>query len=113
MASEQASHSVELSVSDPSELRSLREHLRRIPGVDITQIPGVPGPGEQGSWDALQILAGSSGVLAVAIKTLPEFIRSRRSDVTITVKSKDRTVTVTATNIDDAQSMVDKSLGDA
>jgi hypothetical protein len=105
--------SVEVSVSDQAELRSLREHLRRLPGVEVTQVPGSPAPGEQGAWDVLQILAASGGAVAVAIKTLPEFIRSRRSDVTVTVKSKDRTVTVTATNVEDVMPMVDKLLDDA
>lgn len=113
MAVENVSRCVEISVSDPAHLRSLREHLRRLPGMEVTQIPGAPWPGEQGAWDVLQVLAASGGVLAVAVRTLPEFIRSRRSGVTITVKSTDRTVTVTATNIDDVMSIVDKSLGDA
>ncbi len=51
MAVENASHGAEVSVSDPVELRSLREHLRRIPGVKVSQIPGIPGSGEQGAWD--------------------------------------------------------------
>lgn len=105
--------SVHVSVSEPAELRSLREHLRRQPDIEVTQVPGSPGPGEQGAWDVLQILAASGGAVAVAIKTLPEFIRSRRSDVTVTVKSPHRTVTVTATNIDDVMPMVEKLLGDA
>lgn len=110
---ENAYRSVVVSVSDPAELRSLREHLRRVPGVEVTQIPGRPGPGEQGAWDLLQVLAAGGGVLAVAIKTLPEFIRSRRSDVTVTLESGDRSATVTATNVDDATSIVDKFFGDA
>lgn len=104
---------VELSVSDPGELRSLREHLRRIPGVEITQIPGEPVDGELGAWDVLQVAAVGGGSLAVAIRTLPDFIRSRRSEVAVTVKSRDRTVTVTATNVNDAIAIVDESLGDA
>jgi hypothetical protein len=110
---ENASRSVVMSVSDPAELRSLREHLRRVPGVEVTQIPGRSEPGEQGAWDLLQVLAAGGGALAVAIKTLPDFIRSRRSDVTVTVTSGDRSVTVTATNVDDAMSIVDNVLGDA
>lgn len=109
---ENAFRRIVVSVSDPAELRSLREHLRRVPGVEVTQLPGRPGPGEQGVWDVLQVLAAGSGVLAVAIKTLPEFIRSRRSDVTITLETSDRKATVTAKNVDDATSIVDKLFGD-
>lgn len=61
-----AFHLVEVSVSDPGELRSLREHLRRVPGVEITQIPGTPADGELGVWDVLQVVATGSGALAVA-----------------------------------------------
>ncbi|MEU2870597.1 hypothetical protein ABZ769_15540 [Streptomyces olivoreticuli] len=106
-------HSIEISVSNPAELRSLREHLRRIPDVTTVQASGTSGPTEQGAWDTLQVLGASSGVLAVAIKTLPEFIRSRRSDVTVTVKSRGRSVTVTATNIKDALAVVEASRDDA
>lgn len=104
---------VEVRVSDPAELRSLREHLRRLPGVRVAQIPGAPGAGEQGAWDVLQVVAAGGGVLAVAIRTLPDFIRSRRSDVTVTLTVRGRTVTVTASNIDEVMSIVDKTLGDA
>lgn len=90
MAVEHSSHqqrAIALAVSDPAELRSLREHLRRVSGAEVVQLPGRPGPGEQGAWDILEVLAGSSGVLAVVIKALPDFIRSRRSDITVTVTS--------------------------
>ncbi|MFD4834110.1 hypothetical protein ACFWPV_30360 [Streptomyces uncialis] len=99
-----------MSVSDPSELRSLREHLRRVPEVDVSQISGTPGDGELGAWDALQVVAAGSGVLAVAIRTLPAFIRSRRSDITVTVETADRTVTITGNNIDEAMPIVEKAL---
>ncbi|OXM68323.1 MULTISPECIES: effector-associated constant component EACC1 [Amycolatopsis] len=113
MRGKNASCSVDVVVSDPAELRSLREHLGRIPGVEVTQVPGRPGAGEQGAWDLLQVLAAGGGVLAVTIKTLPEFIRSRRSNVTVTLESGDRRVTVTAENVEDAEAVVDKLLGDA
>ncbi|MCX5612752.1 MULTISPECIES: effector-associated constant component EACC1 [unclassified Streptomyces] len=100
----------EVSVSDPGELRSLREHLRLIPGVDVDQAPGIPGEGELGVWDVLQVTAVGSGALAVAVRTLPEFIRSRRSSVTVTVKTAGKTVTVTAQNIDEAMPIVEKAL---
>ncbi|MGT2527025.1 effector-associated constant component EACC1 [Streptomyces nojiriensis] len=100
----------EVSVSDPSELRSLREHLRQVPGVDVGQAPGIPGEGELGVWDVLQLTAVGSGALAVAVRTLPAFIRSRRSSVTVTVKTAGKTVTVTAQNVDEAMPIVEKAL---
>jgi len=96
-----ASESITLEVSDQSQLASLREHLRRIPGTDVTQVPGKSGSGELGAWDVLQVAAAGSGVLAVAIKTLPEFIRSRRSDITITITSGEKSITLTVTNAED------------
>ncbi|GAA2806330.1 effector-associated constant component EACC1 [Saccharopolyspora taberi] len=111
-ATEDASRRVVLSVSDPAEQRSLRDHLRRA-GVEVSQISGEPRAGEQGALDLLQILAAGGGALVVAIRTLPEFFRSRRSDVTVTLESGDRKVTVSATNVDDAESIVDRLLGDA
>ena len=115
MAAEYSSGRVrfELAVSDPAQLRSLRELLSRIPGVEVTQIPGEPGPAELGVWDVLQVVAGSSGVLAIAIKTMPEFIRSRRSDITLTVTSGEKSITLTATNVEEATASLDKWFGDA
>ncbi|MGE7386592.1 effector-associated constant component EACC1 [Streptomyces sp. NPDC004126] len=100
----------EVSVSDPGELRSLREHLRLVPGVDVVQAPGSPGEGELGVWDVLQVTAVGSGALAVAVRTLPAFIRSRRSTVTVTVKTAGKTVTVTAANTDEAMAIVERAL---
>lgn len=80
-------HTIAVTVSDPVELRSLREHLRRVSGAEVVQVPGKPAPGEQGALDVLEVLAGGSSVLAVVIKTLPDFIRSRRSDISVTVSS--------------------------
>ena len=101
---------VEVSVSDPGELRSLREHLRRAPGVQVTQAPGAPTDGQLGAWDVLQVAAASGGALAVAMRTLPEFVPSRRSHVTVTVKSGDDMVTVTADNVEDALPVVERML---
>lgn len=103
---------VELSISDHSELGSLRQLLARIPGVDVHQISGSPGPGEQGAFDYLQLAttaAGSGGALVLAIRTIPEFIRSRRRDVSVTVKTGDTEVTITAANAQDAVTLLEKS----
>lgn len=90
----------EVSVSDPSEFGPLREWLKRFPGVDVIQTPAMPGPGEQGSGDVLTVLASSAGSLAVAIRTLPDFVRSRRSSVSVTVKTGDREVALEIVNGD-------------
>lgn len=107
---EEMSKAVEVSVSDPGELRSLREHLRRIPGIEVHQIAGRPAPGEQGAWDALQILAAGGGALAIALRTIPAFVRSRRSDVSVTVTTEAKTVTVTASNVNEVMLILEKAL---
>ncbi|SRR6266849_5336913 len=99
-----------LSVSDPGESRSLRDWLRRVPGVAIRQTPVPPGPGEQGASDVLTVLAESAGVLTVAIRSLPDFIRSRRSDVTVTVTAGDKTFQLSAANVAEVMPLVEKAL---
>jgi hypothetical protein len=103
-----------VEVGDPRELWSLREHLRRLPGIRVVQLPGRPGPGELGAADTLQIISVAVGpALAIAIKTLPEFVRSRRSDVKITLRRRDREIQIDVTNEADVQALIDKLLGDA
>lgn len=57
----------------------------------------------------MSIVGGSSALLS-AIKVIPEFIRSRRSHVTVTVTSENRSVKVTATNLPDAVAAVEQWL---
>jgi hypothetical protein len=93
---------VEVSVSDASQIRPLREWLERIPGLQVRQVAGRPAAHEQGVADALTILASGGGVLAVAIRSIPEFLRSRRTDVTVAVKAGGAEFTLTAATADDA-----------
>jgi hypothetical protein len=123
------SATVVISVSEPAELRSLGEHLDRVPGVTVRRIPARHGllwrafvrwipattvpSGELGGWDVLQVAAASGGALVVAIKTLPAFIRSRRADVSITVRldpDGGRRIELTAPNADAAVRLLEKAL---
>ncbi len=99
----------EVSVSDQSQLRALRDWLHGVPAVSVTLRSGVPGPGEQGALDYLTVLA-SSGGLITAIKIFPEFLRSRRAGLTIRVKAKGKEVTLNATNVDDVMPILRKVL---
>lgn len=101
---------VALSVSDQAEISSLRAHLHRNRDIAVEQRAGAPGPGEQGIWDFLQVTAATGGLLVVAIRTLPEFIRSRRTDVSVTVKKGDQEVVITAANAEDALRLMEKAL---
>lgn len=95
------SQHVEVTVSDRAEFSALRAWLKRVPAVETFQFAGTPGPGEQGMWDVLTVFASSAGGLAIAVRSLPEFIRSRRSSVVMTVKVAGKEVTLEATNVDD------------
>jgi hypothetical protein len=101
---------IEISISDRSEFRSLREWLGRIPDVRAEQLAGTPVYGEQGAADVLTVLASSGGALAVAIRALPAFIRSRRSDVAITVRLGEDRWTVTTANVNDVLPVIEKVL---
>jgi hypothetical protein len=107
----QREHGFEARLSEPSQQRSLREWLERVPGVRVEQTAQPPEPGEQGAADVLTVLAGSGGVLAVAIRTLPEFIRSRRSSFTLTVKLADgKEYILHAENLDELPPVIEKAL---
>jgi len=104
-------HGFEVWLSDLSQQRALREWLERVPGVRVEQTAQPPGPGEQGAADVLTILAGSGGVLAVTIRTLPEFVRSRRSSFTLAVKLDDGTeYTLNAENLNELPPVIEKAL---
>jgi Effector Associated Constant Component 1 len=51
-------------------------------------------------------------VLAVAIRTFPEFLRARRAMVSIKIKVKDREIELTAENVEDALPAVLRALDD-
>jgi hypothetical protein len=101
---------LELAVSDYSQLGSLTEYLRLgFPGARVTRVPGEPGPGEQGALDVVMLLADSS-VLVAAVKVLPDFLRSRKNGLSITIKTKGRQVSLTADNADDLVKVLDRLL---
>lgn len=104
----------ELSVSDYSELGRLADFLRlSLPGAPVTRRSGRPGPGQQGALDVLMIIADSS-VIAAALKVLPELLRSRKSNISITLKvtgkREKKELTVTADNVEEMLSLLDRFL---
>ncbi|KPI29333.1 hypothetical protein OK074_6780 [Actinobacteria bacterium OK074] len=100
---------VELAVSDPSQLASLRDWLRGQQDVEVRVTPGVPGAGEQGALDVLAVLASSSGMIA-AIRVLPEYIRSRRSGFRIETTVRGEKLVLDATNVDDVLPVLERLL---
>jgi hypothetical protein len=104
-------HEMELAVSDQGEFLALRDWLRGQPGVEVKVTAGTPGPGELGALEVLTVLAGSSG-LVTAIKTLPEFIRSRREGLRIETTFKGEKFILEATNVQDVLAIMERLRGD-
>jgi membrane-associated two-gene conflict system component 1 (EACC1) len=105
---------VELSVSDYSQLESLAGYLPlAVPQVPVTRTAGLTGPGEQGALDTLMIAADSS-VLVAVVNVLPQFLKSRKRAVSVTlkatVKGRQREMTVTAANVEEVLPVIDRFL---
>jgi hypothetical protein len=101
---------VKLAVSDSSEFRELRAWMRALPGVTVSVTPAQPEAGELGAIDVLSVAAGSGGALAVAIKTLPDYLRARRSSIRIEMTFQGQPLVLTAKNADNALSDILKLL---
>jgi hypothetical protein len=100
---------IELSTSDQSQLGSLQEVLRLTPGVSVNRVPGRPEAGEQGALDALAMVASSGGLVA-AIKVLPEYLRSRRTSLSITMTVRGTPFNLTATNVEEVMPVLERLL---
>jgi hypothetical protein len=89
------------------------QSLLSLAGLDayVQRTAGGPGPREQGAADVLVLLAGSSSLVA-AIKVLPEFLRSRRTGLSITATVKGKPFTITVTNVDEVMPIMEKLLDD-
>ncbi|MGV4891375.1 effector-associated constant component EACC1 [Streptomyces viridosporus] len=106
---------VVLTVSEQADVGPLFRRLGTVPEATVTRRRSGPDEGELGVVEVLQLLVPSAAVLTVAIRTLPAFIRSRRSSVTVTLTRGDRSVTLTGENLDDPQKafeIADRLLGD-
>jgi|SRR5579862_2582885 len=99
------------SVSDQSQLPSLRDWLRGQQDIKVTVAPGGPRHGEQGGLDVLTLIASSSSLIA-AIKILPEFIRSRRSHFRIETTVKGEKLSIDAGNVETVLPILEKLLGE-
>ena len=102
---------VELSVSDFGQIGSLQEWLSSVPGVQVQRIAGPASPGELGTLDVLTVLAGSGGLVA-AIRVIPEFLRSRRSSLSITATINGQKFSVTANNVKDVMPILERALNE-
>ncbi|MDT0608660.1 effector-associated constant component EACC1 [Streptomyces lancefieldiae] len=94
-------------MSEQADVGPLFRRLSAIPEATVSRRRSGPGEGELGVVETLQLLVPSAAVLTVAIRTLPAFIRSRRSSVTVTLTQGDRSVTITGANLDDPQMVLE------
>lgn len=88
----------ELTLSDRSELRALRDFLGwAAPGVRVLQLPSK----ERAILDQLTLLASAADMLT-AVKLLPEFLMSRRTEMSLTIIVEGTpAVTLTTDNLDE------------
>jgi hypothetical protein len=97
---------ITLTISERGELRPLRDWLARIHGVHVEQHSAPGTSGELGLGDYLAVTATAVPVLVAAIRTLPDFVRSRRRTLTISTKVTDdkgvtTETTISGENLDD------------
>lgn len=101
---------IELAISDLSQLGALDRFLNwAAPGASVSRTAANPDPGELGAVDVLALVASSSG-LVTAIKVLPEFLRSRRTGLSITATIRGEPVQLTATNVDEVLPILERLL---
>lgn len=109
------SPSVQLCISDQAQLGYLQEYLSlAAPEAKVLRVAGHPRVGEQGALDVLEVVlaGGGGGGLLAAIRVLPEFLRSRRSSLSITATVKGQPVTITAINVDEVMPILERLLDD-
>lgn len=101
---------IELRVSDYSQFVPLAHYLSlAAPDVQVERIAGMPSTAEQGALDVLAVVGSSSGLIA-AIKVLPEFLRSRKTGMSVTMTVRGEPLTLTATNVDEVMPILDRLL---
>lgn len=101
-----------LRVSDPVAQGMLERLLREVDGVRVRRERLEPETGRLGGGELLQVAVPTLALLAVVVRTLPDFIRSRKNAVSVTVETDDRKVTVTAANCDDVDAIMQQLNGD-
>jgi Effector Associated Constant Component 1 len=102
---------IELSVSDYGQIRALHEWLDRVPEVSVQRVAGVPSGGQLGAQDILIAIASSGGLIA-AIHVIPEFLKARRSNITITVTANGKKFSVASSNVKDVIPILERTLNE-
>lgn len=104
-------HSVDLFISDRSQLGALRDHLAlTAPDVRISVSSAMPEPGEQGAVDMLILAAGGGGGVLAALRVIPEFLKASRTGISITATVKGEPFILTASNVDEVMPILERIL---
>jgi membrane-associated two-gene conflict system component 1 (EACC1) len=97
----------DLAVSDYSQLAALRDFLGwAVPGVRVLLIPGRAGRDER---SILALLASRAGMVS-AVRTLSQFLMSRRPALSITITVGGTAIELTATNVDEVIPVLERAL---
>jgi Effector Associated Constant Component 1 len=100
--------SAEVFTSDQEALQALGRWCRMVEGARVEVRSTSPAAGRLGFWDHLLLIGGGSGGLVAVLRVLPEFIRSRRSGLTLTVKIDGKEWELRATNVDTVLPIIEK-----
>jgi NAD(P)-dependent dehydrogenase (short-subunit alcohol dehydrogenase family) len=102
---------IELSVSDYGQIAALHEWLRSVPGVSVRRVVGTLEAGELGALDVLVAVAGSGGLVAV-VRVIPEFLKARRSSITINATVNGENFSITASNVESVMPVLERALNE-
>jgi hypothetical protein len=102
--------SIRVSVSNPAEIGALEERFRQVPGVQVGREAEAPGPGELGGAVDVVTAVASSGGLITLIRTIPGYLRARRSGLSLHTVIKGKPFTLTAENVDDVMPIIERLL---
>jgi len=108
-------YDVTMTVSEPAEIGPLSRHLGRLPDLTVRRQRSAAAEGRLGVVETLQLFVPSAAVLTVAIRTLPTFVRSRRSSLSIELTRGDRSVKIDLNNHPDPEriaELAERLLGD-
>jgi Effector Associated Constant Component 1 len=98
-------------VSDYAQIVSLESWLKSVSGLEVHRSAGSPPAGQMGALDVISVVAGSSGLVAFC-RMIPEYLKARRSGLSITATVKGKKFVMSATNIDDIMPVLERFLNE-
>ena len=99
------------SSSDAEELKNLEDWLLDEPGLvgcPVTRPAASPEPGQMGALSDVLVVALGSGGMGVALaNSLSVWLRTRVSDVSLRIRTKQGEVELTASNTKNAAALIE------